>query len=91
MFLIGIAGAPLYVLGVAYIDESVKKKIAPIYIGFFGSSGTVGKSISCTRNTTTEQPSVSCEKSACQSVRTLLNAAGFLQVFRFPPVVTLDQ
>ena len=43
MFLIGIAGAPLYVLGVAYLDESVKKKVAPIYIGFFGSSGTVGK------------------------------------------------
>ena len=42
MFLIGIAGAPLYVLGVAYLDESVKKKVAPIYIGFFGSSGTVG-------------------------------------------------
>ena len=43
MFLTGIAGAPLYVLGVAYLDESVKKKVAPIYIGFFGSSGTVGK------------------------------------------------
>ena len=43
MFLIGIAGSPLYVLGVAYLDESVKRKIAPIYIGIFGSSGTVGK------------------------------------------------
>ena len=42
MFLIGIAGSPLYVLGVAYLDESVKAKVAPIYIGIFGASGTVG-------------------------------------------------
>ena len=43
MFLIGIAGAPLYVLGVAFLDESVKRKVAPIYIGIFGASGTVGE------------------------------------------------
>ena len=43
MGLIGVAGAPLYVLGVAFLDESVKRKVSPIYIGIFGASGTVGK------------------------------------------------
>ena len=43
MLVIGFGGSPLYVLGVPYLDESVKNKVSSLYIGIFGSALIVGK------------------------------------------------
>ena len=45
MLILGIGGSPLYVLGVPYLDESVKKKVSPMYIGIFSSAAIVGKKL----------------------------------------------
>ena len=43
MLVVGFGGSPIYVLGVAYLDESVKKNVSPMYLGIFTSSGILGK------------------------------------------------
>ncbi|KFD69907.1 hypothetical protein M514_06080, partial [Trichuris suis] len=44
-FLHGTGAAPLYTLGVSYLDESVSQKMSPVYLGLFLSSATVGSAI----------------------------------------------
>ena len=43
MLVMGLGGAPMMVLGIAYLDESVKKKMSAIYVGIFSAAGIVGK------------------------------------------------
>ena len=43
MVLAGAGATPMYALGVPYIDENVKKKVLPMYVGAFTASGIVGK------------------------------------------------
>lgn len=45
MLIIGFGGSPLYVLGIAYLDESVKKKVSSMYVGFFSASGILGAAV----------------------------------------------
>ena len=33
MVFIGMGATPLYTLGVAYLDENLKTKMSPVYIG----------------------------------------------------------
>ena len=48
MFVLGmvVAGAgctPMYTLGIPYMDENVKAKVTPVYVGIFAASGILGK------------------------------------------------
>ena len=43
MVLAGAGATPMYALGIPYIDENVKKKVAPMYVGAFTASGIVGE------------------------------------------------
>ena len=44
-FLIGAGTAPLFTLGAAYIDENVKPKVAPVYLGVWYVSTSFGPGI----------------------------------------------
>lgn len=51
LFILGmvVAGAgctPMYALGIPYIDENVKSKVTPMYVGLFLASGIIGKLVS---------------------------------------------
>ncbi|XP_060792871.1 solute carrier organic anion transporter family member 4A1-like [Neoarius graeffei] len=41
-FLHGVGATPLYTLGVTYLDENVKSKYAPVYIGVFYTAALIG-------------------------------------------------
>ena len=48
LFVLGmvVAGAgctPMYTLGIPYMDENVKAKVTPMYVGIFAASGILGK------------------------------------------------
>ena len=48
LFILGmvVAGAgctPMYALGVPYMDENVKAKVSPLYMGLFVASGILGE------------------------------------------------
>ena len=48
LFILGmvVAGAgctPMYALGVPYMDENVKAKVSPLYVGLFVASGILGE------------------------------------------------
>lgn len=44
MIVAGIGNSPLYALGVPYLDQNVKKKVSPMYLGIFvGFGGILGK------------------------------------------------
>ena len=43
MFVAGAGSTPLYALGVSYMDENVKAKVSPIYLGIFVAFGILGK------------------------------------------------
>ena len=48
LFILGmvVAGSgctPMYALGIPYMDENVKAKASPMYVGIFAGSGIVGK------------------------------------------------
>ena len=43
MFVAGAGASPMYALGIPYIDENVKPKVSPMYLGFFVASGIGGK------------------------------------------------
>ncbi|XP_022104541.1 solute carrier organic anion transporter family member 4A1-like [Acanthaster planci] len=44
-FLHGLGAAPLYTLGVTYIDENVKPKMTSLYIGIFNAASLLGPAI----------------------------------------------
>ena len=49
LFILGmvVAGSgctPMYALGIPYVDENVKAKVTPMYVGVFVASGIIGKS-----------------------------------------------
>ncbi|CAH1775633.1 unnamed protein product [Owenia fusiformis] len=41
----GAGAAPLYTLGVTYLDENLKAKVAPVYIGLFYALAIVGPAV----------------------------------------------
>lgn len=44
MVVAGIGNSPLYALGVPYMDQNVKAKVSPMYLGIFvGFGGILGK------------------------------------------------
>ena len=48
LFILGmvVAGAgctPMYALGIPYMDENVKAKVTPMYVGIFVASGICGE------------------------------------------------
>ena len=48
LFILGmvVAGSgctPMYALGIPYVDENVKAKVAPMYVGIFVAAGIIGK------------------------------------------------
>ena len=43
MIVAGIGSTPLYALGVPYVDENVKAKVSPMYLGIFVAFGILGK------------------------------------------------
>ncbi|KXJ27791.1 solute carrier organic anion transporter family member 4C1 [Exaiptasia diaphana] len=45
MLVIGAGSTPMWNLGTAYMDENVKAKAAPIYIGIFSCSGVMGAGV----------------------------------------------
>ncbi|XP_072029799.1 solute carrier organic anion transporter family member 4A1-like isoform X2 [Amphiura filiformis] len=44
-FLHGLGAAPLYTLGITYIDENVKPKMTSLYIGIFNGASLLGPAI----------------------------------------------
>ena len=42
MVVAGIGSIPKYTLGIPYLDENVKAKVAPMYFGIFVAFGIVG-------------------------------------------------
>ena len=50
MVFIGMGATPLYTLGVAYLDENLKTKMSPVYIGQYLSivAGSYKNHIGCT-------------------------------------------
>ena len=43
MVVVGIGTPAQYVLGVPYVDENVKAKVSPMYLGIFIAFGILGK------------------------------------------------
>ena len=43
MLIVGVGVTPMYALGIPYMDENVKPKVAPMYVGIFVASGILGK------------------------------------------------
>ena len=43
MVVAGVGCTPMYALGIPYIDENVKAKVSPMYVGLFVASGIVGE------------------------------------------------
>ena len=43
MVVMGCGCTPMYALGIPYMDENVKAKVSPMYVGIFAASGIVGK------------------------------------------------
>ncbi|OUC48787.1 sodium-independent organic anion transporter [Trichinella nativa] len=41
----GIGAAPLYTLGVAYLDENVSQKMSPVYLGIYFAFATLGPAL----------------------------------------------
>ena len=44
MVIAGAGATPMYALGIPYMDENVKPKVSPMYVGIFVASGIFGKS-----------------------------------------------
>ena len=44
MVIAGAGATPMYALGIPYMDENVKKKVLPMYVGTSNATGTVGTS-----------------------------------------------
>ncbi|KAK3742780.1 hypothetical protein QZH41_013896, partial [Actinostola sp. cb2023] len=45
MLVIGTGSTPMWNLGASFMDENVKAKIAPMYIGIFACSGVIGAGV----------------------------------------------
>ena len=43
MLIVGAGVTPMYALGIPYMDENVRSKVAPMYVGIFVASGILGK------------------------------------------------
>ena len=43
MVVMGCGCTPMYALGIPYMDENVKAKVSPMYVGIFAASGIAGK------------------------------------------------
>ena len=43
MVVMGCGCTPMYALGIPYLDENVKAKVSPMYVGIFAASGIAGK------------------------------------------------
>ena len=43
MVVAGAGCTPMYALGVPYMDENVKAKVSPMYVGIFLASGIIGE------------------------------------------------